>query len=98
MLECITNLIIFCIYRLEKHKKNHPDLKIIVAGGDGSLGWVLSEIDKAKFDHAPSVAPLPLGTGNDLSNVLGWGTSYHNESIIKLLNKVGCSKPVSIDR
>ena len=74
------------------------DLKVIVCGGDGSLNWVLAEMDSVNFDYPPSVAIIPLGTGNDLSNILGWGTGYKNEDILKFFNKIRSSKIEKLDR
>jgi diacylglycerol kinase (ATP) len=67
------------ICRLEKHKDT-KSLRIIACGGDGTMGWVLSVIDEISFIHQPSVAIIPLGTGNDLARSLHWGGGYNNQS------------------
>lgn len=47
--------------------------RILVAGGDGTIGWMLNEIARKNVKPIPEVCILPVGTGNDLSRVLGWG-------------------------
>ena len=56
-------------------------------------------IDQIKFiGQPPSVAVLPLGTGNDLARSLHWGGTYNDESLSKILTKVLDSKSVKMDR
>lgn len=47
-----------------------------MAGGDGTVGWVLSDVDALHSTkpnaHLPPVGIIPLGTGNDLSRSFGW--------------------------
>lgn len=60
-------------------KETREKLRIVVAGGDGTVGWVLGclgELHKAGRDPVPPTAVVPLGTGNDLSRSFGWGGSF----------------------
>lgn len=72
---------------LEKYK-NTPNLRILVCGGDGTVCWVLSVLDKMTVGTYPPIAVLPLGTGNDLARTLNWGPGYNNEPMEPILLKV----------
>ena len=81
--------------------RNIKQFKILVAGGDGTVGWVLSQLDAMrdlwKNPSAP-VAVIPLGTGNDLARVLRWGAGYTGESAMSVLEMIEDSLVVPLDR
>ncbi|WVZ94287.1 hypothetical protein U9M48_040193 [Paspalum notatum var. saurae] len=55
------------------------NLRVMVAGGDGTVGWVLGCLGELYIQNrvpVPPVAVIPLGTGNDLSRSFGWGASF----------------------
>uniref|UniRef100_A0A453RW64 diacylglycerol kinase (ATP) n=1 Tax=Aegilops tauschii subsp. strangulata TaxID=200361 RepID=A0A453RW64_AEGTS len=55
------------------------NLRVMVAGGDGTVGWVLGCLGELYVQNrgpVPPVAVIPLGTGNDLSRSFGWGASF----------------------
>lgn len=58
----------------------------------------MSVIDEMSLPYPPSVAILPLGTCNDLANLLGWGSRYYNQSMKILLSRVINGKNVKLDR
>ncbi|KAL7228029.1 hypothetical protein ACSBR1_022827 [Camellia fascicularis] len=60
-------------------KETREKLRVVVAGGDGTVGWVLGslgELYKQGREPVPPTAIIPLGTGNDLSRSFGWGGSF----------------------
>ncbi|KAH9495777.1 hypothetical protein Btru_013297 [Bulinus truncatus] len=72
---------------------------LLVCGGDGTIGWVLTAIETLGLKNSPRVCILPLGTGNDLSRVLGWGEGYSGDvDVTTILENVEMSKPVALDR
>ena len=50
-----------------------PRLRVLVAGGDGTVARVIEASLNLDADLRPPIAILPLGTGNDLARTLGWG-------------------------
>ncbi|XP_021270356.1 diacylglycerol kinase epsilon isoform X4 [Numida meleagris] len=78
-------------------------VRVLVCGGDGTVGWVLDAIDEMKIKgqerFIPQVAILPLGTGNDLSNTLGWGAGYAGEvPVEQILRNVMEADGIVLDR
>lgn len=43
------------------------------------MTWILKSIFDLGLDPPPSVAVMPLGTGNDLSLSFGWGNAFKNK-------------------
>lgn len=98
--------------------------RILVCGGDGSVGWVLSELDKLSLHkqvrggggggggvggegEAEGVSVcgqcqlgvLPLGTGNDLARVLGWGGLCDDDAqLLQILEKLERATTKMLDR
>uniref|UniRef100_A0A8C6Y7C8 Diacylglycerol kinase n=1 Tax=Naja naja TaxID=35670 RepID=A0A8C6Y7C8_NAJNA len=78
-----------------------PYFRILVCGGDGTVGWVLGALEEIRHKLAcpePSVAILPLGTGNDLGRVLRWGAGYSGEDPYSILISVDEADDVLMDR
>ncbi|XP_001363069.2 diacylglycerol kinase eta isoform X2 [Monodelphis domestica] len=75
------------------------NFRILVCGGDGSVGWVLSEIDKLNLHKQCQLGVLPLGTGNDLARVLGWGGSCDDDTQLpQILEKLERASTKMLDR
>ncbi|GJP56578.1 hypothetical protein CLOM_g15634 [Closterium sp. NIES-68] len=92
-----------CLERLaeqgdESAANTRQRLRIVTAGGDGTVGWLLSVLEK--FPSPPPVAVIPLGTGNDLSRTFGWGPAFSFLGIAlfeKQLLEVVSARPCKLD-
>ncbi|CAI8586102.1 unnamed protein product [Vicia faba] len=75
-------------------------LKLIVAGGDGTAGWLLGVVCDLKLSHPPAIATVPLGTGNNLPFAFGWGKKNpgtDQRSVEAFLDQVMKAKEMKID-
>ncbi|XP_052868545.1 diacylglycerol kinase eta [Anopheles cruzii] len=79
--------------------RHFDPFRILICSGDGSVGWVLSEIDHLKMQKQCQIAVLPLGTGNDLARVLGWGSSCDDDAHLpQLLERYEKASTKMLDR
>lgn len=80
--------------------KNNPNLRVLVCGGDGTVGWILSVLDSISWPQgrSPPVGIIPLGTGNDLSRSLHWGGRYKDKPLKKVLHDVEVANMEKLDR
>ena len=77
-------------------------LTLLSCGGDGTHSWVWSALVSfytgSVATNGMVVVPLPLGSGNDLSNTLGWGKSLCLSNIEHFLMRVDKGEPMAMDR
>jgi diacylglycerol kinase (ATP) len=80
-------------------KASPVQCRILAAGGDGTIGWILNTIVSLNIEPFPEVAICPLGTGNDLARVLGWGAEAPVDlNPLQILKKIQEAEVVKIDR
>ncbi|OVA07984.1 Diacylglycerol kinase [Macleaya cordata] len=75
-------------------------LRLIVAGGDGTAGWLLGVVCDLKLPQPPPIATVPLGTGNNLPFSFGWGKKNpgtDSQSVKSFLDQVMKAKEMKID-
>ncbi|XP_026431693.1 diacylglycerol kinase 5-like isoform X1 [Papaver somniferum] len=75
-------------------------LRLIVAGGDGTAGWLLGVVCDLKLSQPPPIATVPLGTGNNLPFSFGWGKKNpgtDSQSVKSFLEQVMKAKEMKID-
>ncbi len=90
-----------------------PFVRVLACGGDGTMGWILSSIDKVwervlgkgvqlentEYRGYLPLAMMPLGTGNDLSRQFKWGGTYSPSMAQReMIDKVVKAAPVPLDR
>uniref|UniRef100_A0A672P4Z4 Diacylglycerol kinase n=1 Tax=Sinocyclocheilus grahami TaxID=75366 RepID=A0A672P4Z4_SINGR len=78
-----------------------PHFRILVCGGDGTVGWVLGVLESIRHKITcpePAISIIPLGTGNDLAQVLRWGAGYSGEDPYNTLLSVDEAEEVQMDR
>ncbi|XP_059351817.1 diacylglycerol kinase delta-like isoform X2 [Daphnia carinata] len=79
--------------------RHFDPFRILICSGDGSIGWVLSEIDKLHMDKQCQIGVLPLGTGNDLARVIGWGSVCDDDAHLpQLLERYEKASVKMLDR
>ncbi|CAB1423843.1 unnamed protein product [Pleuronectes platessa] len=78
-----------------------PRFRVLVCGGDGTLGWVLGVLEAVRHKlvcREPPIGIVPLGTGNDLARILRWGPGYSSEDPHHILVSVDEADEVLMDR
>ena len=91
--------------------QNTWPFRILACGGDGTAGWVMSKLEELRgqfgneqtifntvWQKLPSIAVLPLGTGNDLARVMGMGGGYSGGSLKSILEQIPSLQPTKLDR
>ncbi|KAM9849462.1 diacylglycerol kinase theta [Aulostomus maculatus] len=78
-----------------------PSFRVLVCGGDGTVGWVLGVLETVRHKlvcREPPIGIVPLGTGNDLARILRWGAGYSSEEPGHILACVDEAEEVLMDR
>ena len=81
--------------------RNVTSYRLLVCGGDGTVGWVLGLLDELRTMlkcPTPPVAVIPLGTGNDLARVMKWGSGFSGGNVLDLLLALDDSEIINMDR
>lgn len=92
--------------------RHQPNFRILACGGDGTCSWVMSVLEEMKqcigkdgflnmACQNPPIGVIPLGTGNDLARVLGYGGGYtvdNSDGVVSYIRKVQNAAPKELDR
>ena len=89
---------------LDTWEETHADildnnhLRVIVAGGDGTINWTISLLTEhyglSDDRYRPPLAAFPLGSGNDFCRTLGWGNKVKLRQLQALISKVVSSTEI----
>eukprot|EP00911_Craspedida_sp_UC1_P000971 UC1_evm2s726 len=72
--------------------------RALACGGDGTVGWILQEADHLDITGL-QLGVMPLGTGNDLAGVLGWGHSFSDtDKVLAYIDGIEKAKVTLLDR
>eukprot|EP00051_Salpingoeca_urceolata_P018864 m.268602 g.268602 ORF g.268602 m.268602 type:complete len:1147 (+) comp19295_c0_seq3:772-4212(+) len=79
--------------------RKQENFRALGCGGDGTFGWILQEADKLGISQC-QLGLLPLGTGNDLARVLGWGAAFDDDeaALGNFLTSLESAKLCMLDR
>jgi len=78
------------------HAAGAPPATVLVFGGDGTFNWAAATVLSLRARYPafrPNLVPCPLGTGNDLARVLGWGVSYPGEARLPAFVQAAAAAP-----
>eukprot|EP01132_Coremiostelium_polycephalum_P002296 gene2296-2832_t len=81
---------------LQQKPSDYKKFRILVCGGDGTVGWVLHVMRKYELPSIP-IGIIPLGTGNDMARSFGWGGGYNKEKLPLILREIGDSRVHTLD-
>ncbi len=68
---------------------------VVICGGDGTVGQIISHL--VQLSKPPTLAIIPMGTGNDLARVSGWLSSWEDMGLPGLYFAIREAKTSMLD-